>query len=183
MHCRRWPRAARATVWEADMNDCCKQAARGGLLGVALAAVLAGCAVDDARVPAVPEAPARLVTQSAPSTDYTVFYWSALRACLQTGRSEWECKSGEDGFVRDALAVETVMEAQRRQRRLQWLARADIERDDAPAGPERAAASARHSQSLVFEKAPEWSAPAPAVDLPPWLDLTLATGESAATTR
>lgn len=97
------------------------------LLPIALAFACAGCA-SNGQGP-VSDAPitGRQITQNMPSPDYTVFYWNALRACLQTGRSEWECKSGEYRFVRDALAIEAELDAQRRQRRNDQLARAELD--------------------------------------------------------
>ncbi len=113
----------------------------------------------------------RQITQNAPAPDYTVFYWNALRACLQTGRSEWECKSGEQQFMRDALAVEAEMNAQRQQRRQALAARAEMDDDAAPAEPDKPTVATRLSQSVMFERQPESKTPPAPMDIPPGLDL------------
>jgi hypothetical protein len=101
--------------------------------------------------------PGRQITQETPSPDYTVFYWSALRACLQTGRSEWECKSGEYRFVRDALAIEAELSARDQQRRQEMRTRAQFEspamaRSASPSGGEY---NPPRSRSLMLEERPE----------------------------
>ncbi len=144
---------------------------------------LAGCAVDGTHVSNDTPIPGRHITQNAPAPDYTVFYWSALRACLQTGRSEWECKSGEDGFVRDALAVEAELDAQRRQRRQEILARSDIDSEPAPVEPERAPVATRLSQSLMFDPQPALHELTIQLEMPASLDLERTTLEDTASAR
>ncbi|MEO0617224.1 MAG: hypothetical protein AAFY69_13930 [Pseudomonadota bacterium] len=144
------------------MHDSRKRPHAAAALAVAFTATLSGCASDGIKVNGDATAPARAITQSAPAPDYSVHYWSALRACLQTGRSEWECKSGEDRFVRDALAIEAALNAQRQQRRQALRARADLDTEAADSiamteGAERA-------QSIVVRSAPPSSGATPALD-------------------
>ncbi|MEO0344954.1 MAG: hypothetical protein AAF229_01740 [Pseudomonadota bacterium] len=131
-------------------------------LTVAFAATLTGCESSGIQVDSDATAPARAITQSAPTPDYSVHYWSALRACLQTGRSEWECKSGEDRFVRDALAIEAAIDAQRQQRRQAFRDRADL--GDDSAGPATMTETADRTQSIVVQSQPPSSSPASSFD-------------------
>lgn len=126
-------------------------------LAAVFAASLSGCASNDITVDSDATAPARAITQTAPAPDYSVHYWSALRACLQTGRSEWECKSGEDRFVRDALAIEAALNAQRQQRRQAFRDRANL--DDDPANPATMTDTADRTQSIVVQSQPPASSP------------------------
>ena len=144
---------------------------RLALLPATVSMVLTGCAADGTNVSNDAPIPGRLITQNAPAPDFTVFYWSALRACLQTGRSEWECKSGEDGFVRDALAVEAELDAQRRQRRQEQLARSDIGGETAPEESERPPVATRLTQSVMFDAQPESPELTVTLEIPPNLDL------------
>ncbi|MEO1119517.1 MAG: hypothetical protein AAFX75_16745 [Pseudomonadota bacterium] len=121
-------------------------------LTIALAATLSGCASNGITADGDATAPARAITQSAPTPDYSVHYWSALRACLQTGRSEWECKSGEDRFVRDALAIEAALSVQRQQRRQAFRDRADLELE--PTDPTSMNDAADRTQSIVVQSQP-----------------------------
>lgn len=121
-------------------------------LTIALAATLSGCASNGITADSDATAPARAITQSAPTPDYSVHYWSALRACLQTGRSEWECKSGEDRFVRDALAIEAALSVQRQQRRQAFRDRADLELE--PTDPTSMNDAADRTQSIVVQSQP-----------------------------
>lgn len=127
------------------------------LLSTTFAAGLGGCAAERPLSSNDTQIPGRLITQQAPAPDHTVYYWSALRSCLQTGRTEWECKSGEDRFVRDALAIEAELSAQRQQRRQEMRSRAEFEAPGIArtAGTSHAAGKSSRSRSLMLEAQPE----------------------------
>lgn len=131
-------------------------------LSVALAATLSGCASNSITADSDATAPARAITQSAPTPDNSVHYWSALRACLQTGRSEWECKSGEDRFVRDALAIEAALNAQRQLRRQAFRDRADLDAEATDAAS--MTDTADRTQSIVVQSQPPSSSPVPSLN-------------------
>lgn len=116
-----------------------------------MAVALSGCANDNVRIPADAGTTGRAITQNAPAPEYTVMYWSALRACLQTGRSEWECKSGEDRFVRDALAIESELNAQRQLKRDYARARADFEAEMPEADATMAFDTSRWTRSIMID--------------------------------
>ncbi len=133
------------TIWT-------KRRWRLALLPAIVSVALGGCAVDAVDTSRDSETPGRVITQNAPAPEYTVFYRDALRACLQTGRSELECTSGEDRFVRDALAVEAELSAQRKQRRQERVERATI-KDAAPEStPPQTGDRPGPPRSVMFDK-------------------------------
>lgn len=120
-------------------------------VAVVMTVTLSGCASDNVRIPADAGTTGRAITQNAPAPEYTVMYWSALRACLQTGRSEWECKSGEDRFVRDALAIESELNAQRQLKRDYARARADFDAEKPDAAATVALDTSRWTRSIMID--------------------------------
>ena len=160
-----------------------KRGWRLALLPATLAVAIGGCAVDAVDTSRDSETPGRLITQNAPAPEYTVFYRDALRACLQTGRSAWECKTGEDRFVRDALAVEAELSAQRKQRRQDRLERAELRRDDSADTSSQGPAITQQSRSLMFEQPPESQSSVVPPQIPTSLNLGRSTGDATATTR
>ncbi|MEO1580692.1 MAG: hypothetical protein AAFR91_02540 [Pseudomonadota bacterium] len=68
----------------------------------------------------------RVINDQLPAPQYGTEYWSAIRACQQTGRSVQECQSGADRGVSEALAVEERMRRARAERRAEIAERAKI---------------------------------------------------------
>ena len=68
----------------------------------------------------------RVISDQLPAPQYGTEYWSAIRACQQTGRSVQECQSGADRGVSEALAVEERMRRERAERRAEIAERAQI---------------------------------------------------------
>ncbi|MEM6818935.1 MAG: hypothetical protein AAF578_09085 [Pseudomonadota bacterium] len=68
----------------------------------------------------------RVINDQLPAPQYGTEYWSAIRACQQTGRSVQECQSGADRGVSEALAVEERMRRERAERRAEIADRAKI---------------------------------------------------------
>lgn len=150
------------------------------VLSIALAGALGGCAVDGPAPSGETQIPGRLITQEVPAPDHSVYYWSALRACLQTGRSEWECKSGEDRFVRDALAIEAELSARRQQRRQEMLSRARFPATGTARTAPGAGDEPPRSRSLMFEEQQEPAMPEIPID-PEWETLAKDASDGPAT--
>ncbi|MEL6302427.1 MAG: hypothetical protein AAFV47_11165 [Pseudomonadota bacterium] len=71
----------------------------------------------------------RVINDQLPAPQYGTEYWSAIRACQQTGRSVQECQSGADRGVSEALAVEERMRRERAERRAEIAERAKIPKE------------------------------------------------------
>ena len=128
------------------------------LVATAVTVVLTGCAVE--RTGAMNDAaPATPAVHEVPSPDYSVFYWQALRTCLRSGRSELECRSGQDPFVRDALAFEAALNDERRQRRETVQARAAFAESELTPEPDPAVSPTRRTRSVLLDWQPEATRP------------------------